>query len=78
MNDCELKDALNIRQAHAIDIALFDCVIDGPLSANQLDLRWNLRLNGSNLKNGASLLGAKVGGQLSMEEVKIRPTEGKS
>ncbi len=72
MKDCELKDAFSIRQARAIDITLFDCVIGGPLFANQLYLRWNFRLNGSSLHNGATLLGAKIGGQLSVNSTKLK------
>ncbi len=76
LEDCELKEDLVLRQTRAIDIALYDCVFGGRLRAGQLELRWNLRLNGSKMNDGVELLGARVGGQLSMNNAMLKAMAG--
>ncbi|HEX5928010.1 MAG TPA: hypothetical protein VFY48_01305 [Solirubrobacterales bacterium] len=64
--DCEFENEVNLDQAEAVDIAMFSCVIGGRMRGYQLRVQHNVVLHDSTLKNGLALMGAHIGGQLSM------------
>ncbi len=66
LSACELDDTVNLYQATATEIALIGCQIQGDLVADQLDLRWNLVLQGSTIGGLLSLVAARIGGQVSL------------
>jgi hypothetical protein len=71
LEDCEFKETVNLRQARVSDLRLLGSRFCRELWADESDLRWNLRLDGSTLERGLGLRRAKVGGQVSLNRATL-------
>jgi hypothetical protein len=78
LEHCKFNGGLHLRQTQAADITVFDCEITGVLDADQLDVVRNLGLQSSRLLSGASFMGAKVGGQMSLSNAMLSAPTGEN
>lgn len=62
---CVFEEQINLFQTCGLEFNFFGCKLEKGLSAAQLRLRWNLRLDRSRSRAEMLLSGAKIGGQCS-------------
>lgn len=73
---CTFEDLLDWSQSHIVDIEFVDCEIKVPMIFNQIQVEWNLVLNGSRFEQGIYADGAKIGGRLEVNEANISSGTG--
>lgn len=69
--DCELLEPIELFQCCLESLGMIACQLREGFNAGQVDVRWNLRLDHSEVAGGATLSNARIGGQLSMANATI-------
>ncbi len=74
-DDCSFTDRIDFSQAEVPDLQFNDCKLEAGVWADQIEIRWNLGFDESEVEGGIRLMDAKIDGLLTLIGATVRGEE---